>query len=54
MHRRVRALIDWLEKAAVALNLKRINRWLLWLLFLAWASLVAVKLYDEIIYISRL
>ena len=47
MQRRVRALIDRLEKTAVALNLKRINRWLLWLLFLVWTSLVALKLYED-------
>jgi hypothetical protein len=38
MDRRVRALIDWLEKTAVALNLKRLN----WILFWVLALLVAV------------
>lgn len=34
MHPKVRKLIDWLERSAVAINVKRLNYWLLWLLAL--------------------
>ncbi|HEV3262571.1 MAG TPA: hypothetical protein VG013_37310 [Gemmataceae bacterium] len=44
----MRALIDWLERVAVAANVRRLNRWLWWLGAILGVGYLAFYLYTEL------